>query len=90
MGKPDVMTAREFIEGMCRNSQHAVRSHMYEVVDGDYWPMCGYGWNRSDGEALSIFRGNGSARGTCKLCENNIASDKPSLRDGWHHKTRWL
>ncbi|MGI9485433.1 MAG: hypothetical protein ACR2RF_06035 [Geminicoccaceae bacterium] len=84
------MSEREFVEGMCRNDQDAARSHFYERVDGDYWPMCGYGWNRSDGHAFSIFRGHRSMRGTCKICLRNIAADKPSLKEGWEHPTKWL
>lgn len=80
----------DYIEGMCRNDQDKVRSHMYAVIDGKYFPMCGYGWNRSDGEAFSIFRGHHSARGTCQLCLNNIAANKPPVRNGWPHKTKWL
>jgi hypothetical protein len=87
------MENREFIEGTCRNDQDKVRSHLYEVTyDPEYTltPMCGYGWNRSDGHSFSIFRGHGSSRGTCKLCEANVAANKPSLKDGWDHKTKWL
>lgn len=96
---------REFIEGLCRNEQHKVRSHMYEVVrkpsgnaledgtpviDVEYTPMCGYGWNRSGGKYFSIFRGNSSNRGTCQKCLTNIANNKPAVADGWKHKTKWL
>ena len=84
------MGQRQFIEGMCRNQQDAVRSHLYEVVDGDYFPMCGYGWNRADGHRLSIFRGHTSQRGTCKLCQRNVANDQPPFKDGWDHPTKWL
>lgn len=98
---------RKFIEAMCRNDQHKVRSHLYEVFhrepemtdDGaiiaescgpDYAPMCGYGWNRSDGESFSILRGHRSARGTCQLCKANVEANKPAVTDGWAHKTKWL
>lgn len=84
---------RVFIQGMCRNDQHKIRSHLYEVVyEPDYTliPMCGYAWNRSSGHGFSIFRGHQSQRGTCKLCEANVAADKPAVRDGWEHKTKWL
>jgi len=80
----------EYVEGMCRNDQHKVRSHLYKDVNGDLYPMCGYGWNRSNGESFSIFRGNRSARGTCKLCLKNMEEKRQPIMDGWKHKTRWL
>lgn len=87
------MIGDEYVEGMCRNEQHKVRSHLYKDMDGkgtNLYPMCGYGWNRSDGDSYSIFRGNHSNRGTCKLCLKNREAKKPPLKDGWKHKTRWL
>ena len=83
--------SREFTEGLCRNEQDAVRSHIYErFPDGSYAPMCGYGWNRSNGTSFSIFRGHTSARGTCQLCQRNLKAGKPAVRDGWPHKTKWI
>lgn len=82
--------ALKIIEGMCRNDQHAVRSHLYAKIDGEYYPMCGYGWNRSDGDGFSIFRGHQSARGTCKLCKRNVEAGKSPVKDGWPHSTKWL
>lgn len=76
--------------GQCRNNEYAL-SHTYAIMDnGDLLPMCGYGWNRSNGEAFSIFRGPPGSHGTCKLCAKNIAAEKPPVADGWPHKTRWL
>lgn len=81
----------KYVEGMCRNDQHKVRSHMYAMrEDGQLLPMCGYGWNRLGGQAFSIFRGHQSARGTCKLCLKNIAAGKSPITDGWPHKTKWI
>lgn len=80
----------DFIEGMCRNEQHRVRSHLYVSVDGELYPMCGYGWNRSDGQGFSIFRGHKSNRGTCKLCIKNVNAGKPPVTDGFPHKTKWI
>ncbi len=80
-----------YIEGMCRNEQHKIRSHIYALTKaGHYWPMCSYGWNRSDGESFSIFRGHRSGRGTCKICLNNkLAGRRPVIRP-FKHKTKWL
>lgn len=103
----------EVIEGMCRNEQHKVRSHLYmavkevmpieevssyrtdAVVNGkvevtNLYPMCGYGWNRSNGQSYSIFRGNKSARGTCKLCMRNLEAGKNPVIEGFPHKTKWI
>lgn len=78
--------------GVDRNDPDGVRSHLY-VPDpevGGLVPMCGYGWNRSDGSAFSIFRGWASRRGICKLCERNLAAGRPPVTEGWPHPTRWI
>lgn len=84
------MPTPEYVEGMCRNDQDLVRSHFYKVVGGTYYPMCGYGWNRSDGTGFSIFRGHRSARGLCKICEKRADADAEPIKDGWPHKTKWI
>ena len=76
--------------GQCRNEPNAL-SHTYaEMDDGELYPMCGYGWNRSDGHRLSIFRGSPGTQGDCKLCAKNVAANKPPVMDGWPHKTKWM
>lgn len=76
--------------GQCRNSDDAL-SHTYaEMEDGKLWPMCGYGWNRSNGERLSIFRGSPGTEGDCLLCRKNVAAGKPPVIKGFPHKTKWL
>lgn len=65
--------------------------HTYAMMDDDeLWPMCGYGWNRSDGERFSILRDRPGTEGDCKLCGKNVAAGKPPVIDGFPHKTRWL
>jgi len=76
--------------GACRNEPDESRAHLYKYVDNELYPMCGYGWNRSNGNAFSILRGWGSQRGTCKLCENNVKAGKQPVMDGFPHKTKWL
>lgn len=76
--------------GQDRNEDDAL-SHTYaETFAGHLWPMCGYGWNRSNGNRLSIFRGSPGTEGDCKLCAKNIAAGKRPLHKGWPHKTKWL
>jgi hypothetical protein len=76
--------------GQCRNDEHAL-SHTYaQMENGGLWPMCGYGWNRSDGHRFSILRGTPDSRGDCKICLKNIEAGKPPVTDGFEHKTRWL
>lgn len=83
-------TVAFYRSGTDRNNQSAL-SHTYaEMSDGELWPMCGYGWNRSDGERFSIFRGSPGTRGHCKLCEKNIALGRAPVIDGFPHKTKWL
>lgn len=76
--------------GDCRNDDRAL-SHTYaDMSDGSLLPMCGYGWNRSDGERFSIFRGSPGTQGDCKLCAKNVAAGRAPVADGFPHKTRWL
>ena len=76
--------------GQDRNEPNAL-SHTYAMTAaGGLWPMCGYGWNRSGGTALSIFRGTPGTQGDCKLCARNIAAGKRPVHRGFRHKTKWL
>lgn len=84
------MDKENYRSGSCRNSNGKTKSHTYMLVDGDLYPMCGYGWNRSNGEAYSIFRGAWGTEGTCKLCQKNLASGKKPVIDGFKHKTKWI
>jgi len=76
--------------GEDRNEGHAL-SHTYAMMeDGGLYPMCGYGWNRSNGTRFSIFRGSPGTEGDCKLCRKNVAAGKSPVIDGFPHKTKWL
>lgn len=80
----------DYRSGQCRNEEYAI-SHTYAMMDdGELWPMCGYGWNRSGGHRFSILRGSPGTRGDCKLCAKNIEAGKPPVVDGFDHKTKWL
>lgn len=67
-----------------------VKTHTYAETSDGLYPMCGYGWNRSDGEAFSIFRGPYGTEGNCRLCQKNLWDGKPPVKGGWPHKTKWL
>jgi hypothetical protein len=83
---PSIISYRS---GQCRNDRYA-KTHTYaETADGLY-PMCGYGWNRSDGTGFSIFRKTPGTQGECKLCQKNLAAGKAPVTDAFPHKTRWL
>lgn len=76
--------------GQCRNTDDAL-SHTYAEMDnGELWPMCGYGWNRSNGHRFSIFRGTPGSQGDCLICMRNVAAKKPPVCEGFEHKTKWL
>lgn len=75
--------------GSCRNNKYAL-SHTYAETEDGLFPMCSYGWNRSDGEAFSIFRGSFGTEGNCKLCHKNLHAGKAPVVVGFPHKTRWL
>jgi len=82
-----------FVEGVGRNEgEEYGRSHLYAVMDdGNYLPMCMYGWNRSDGGRLSIYRGGHGQRGLCKICQRRRDAGLPPVeaREG-SHKTKWI
>lgn len=75
--------------GQCRNDKYAL-SHTYADICGELYPMCGYGWNRSNGQAFSIFRSGLFTEGKCKLCAKNLRDGKLPVMIGFKHKTRWL
>lgn len=76
--------------GSDRNEEYALTHTYAQMENGDCWPMCGYGWNRSGGEAFSIFRGAPGTEGDCKICMKNVTNKRPPMKDGWKHKTKWL
>lgn len=75
--------------GQCRNSPTALTHTYMEGPDG-LSPMCGYGWNRADGSAFSIFRGSPGTEGDCKICAKRVRLNLPPVFGGFPHKTRWL
>lgn len=81
--------APNYRSGQDRNDPNA-RSHTYvETTDG-LLPMCSYGWNRSDGEAFSIFRSSYGTEGKCKICRKRLAAGLGPVEKAFPHKTRWL
>ncbi len=88
--KVDEPTVVGYRAGLCRNEDRAL-SHTYAMMsNGDLYPMCGYGWNRSDGHGFSILRQEPGTQGDCKLCGKNVAAGKEPVYDGFDHKTKWL
>lgn len=81
----------DYIIAADRNNPDEARAHWYAITeDHDYWPMCIYGWNRSDGDSFSILRGNGSARGVCKVCQIRKEKKLEPIFYPTRHKTKWL
>ncbi len=95
-----------YVEAIGRNpGEQYGRSHLYveagQATDiasltglgsrTGYLPMCRHGWNRSDGEGFSIFRGHRGSRGLCKVCQKRREKGLPGVesRPG-SHKTKWL
>lgn len=75
--------------GQDRNSDKAL-SHTYAETAEGLLPMCGYGWNRSNGASLSIFRGSPGTEGECKICRRRLAAGLPPLAEPFPHKTKWV
>lgn len=82
----------KYIEAIGRNpGEEYQHSHLYAVDEKhDHVLMCIYGWNRSNGTRLSIFRGHRGAKGLCKICEHRAKMNLLPLTDGASHKTKWL
>jgi hypothetical protein len=76
--------------GQDRNEDRALTHTYAETVAGNLFPMCGYGWNRSNGTRLSIFRGSPGTEGDCLICRRNVAAGKRPVHRPWPHKTKWL
>lgn len=76
--------------GQDRNEDRALTHTYAETADGNLLPMCGYGWNRSNGTRLSIFRGSPGTEGDCRLCARHVALGRPPLDKPWPHKTKWI
>ena len=76
--------------GQCRNNDRALTHTYAEMANGDLWPMCNYGWNRSDGHRFSILRGPPGSEGDCAICSKNVAAEKPPVKEAFTHPTRWL
>lgn len=83
---PDILSIRA---GWDRNNEKAL-THTYAETATGLFPMCGYGWNRSNGTRLSIFRGVEGHEGDCMLCHRNLYAGKPPVYDGFPHKTKYL
>lgn len=52
-------------------------THLYELGENNMDfrnPMCRRGWNRDDGQSYSIWRGQISDRGLCKICVRRAAA----------------
>lgn len=82
----------EYVESIGRNpGEEKNHSHLYaHTEDNQYFPMCIYGWNRSNGDRLSILRGHRGEAGLCAICERRRALNLEPLKDGSTHKTKWL
>ncbi len=77
------------ITGMDRNDDHVV-THLYSGDFGDPGePYCVRGWNRSDGEGYSIFRGNVSDAGICRICRRRYDAGLPPVPSRYR-KTKWI
>lgn len=76
--------------GQCRNDPDATPHTYAEMKDGTLWPMCGYGWNRSNGARFSIFRGTPGSEGDCRICRENVRLCRSPVKIGVKRKTRWL
>lgn len=88
MENPTIPEIRRYLCGQDRNEDYALTHTYVYDANGGLWPMCEYGWNRSNGEAFSIFRSPGT--GACGLCRRAVAQRKQPVFEPRGHKTKWL
>lgn len=76
-------TLEGYVEGLGRDIPAPRRSHLYKGTFNDPGlPMCRYGWNRDDGTAYSIFRGNRGDDGLCKICLKRATAGLDGVKAG--------
>lgn len=76
--------------GQCRNNDSALTHTYAQMENGDLWPMCDYGWNRSNGDRFSIFRGAPGTEGDCRICSRRVRKGLPPVLEARAHKTKWF
>lgn len=80
---------RNYVVGQDRNTDDVV-AHLYKgTFNAPSLPMCVRGWNRSDGERYSIFRGIVGNRGICKVCFRRAVARKDGV-ESRERKTKWI
>lgn len=88
---PAIPEPRRYVLGADRNNPNEAKAHWYVAdAEGELWPMCDYGWNRSNGQSFSILRGWDSRRGICSICEKRGKENLPPIFTAKEHKTKWL
>jgi hypothetical protein len=85
-----IINDTEYVVGQDRNEENVV-AHLYKgTFDNPGEPMCLRGWNRSNGDGYSIFRGDINAvNGICKICLRRAQENKPPVKSR-QRKTKWL
>jgi len=69
--------------GLGRDYPHPKRAHLYTIgkdIMDFRLPMCRWGWNRDNGQAFSIWRGNVGNKGICKICQKRADQNKPGVQ----------
>lgn len=65
--------------GLGRDYPYPKIAHLYEIGENclDFGrPMCRHGWNRDNGQAYSIWRGQVGEKGICKICLRRASRGK--------------
>jgi hypothetical protein len=71
---------RGYILGLGRDVPHPRIAHLYKGTFNDPGlPMCARGWNRDNGQAYSIWRGNEGRGGVCKICWRRAKAGKDGV-----------
>ncbi len=77
-----------YILGLGRDVPHPKTAHLYRGTFADPGlPMCRAGWNRDDGQAYSIWRGNMGEDGICGRCLRRAQAGRDGFKPAPAPKT---
>ena len=81
---------REYITGMNRTYENVANACATHLYDGDFGdpgkPLCKWGWNRDEGSSYSIWRGNISNKGICKICKRRADKGLDGVDGNWNEE----
>jgi hypothetical protein len=70
-----------YVVGLGRDPKEPPIAHLYKgTFNNPGLPMCRFGWNRDEGFAYSIWRGNAGKEGICDVCLRRARAGKKGVQ----------